>query len=143
MHTQRHGGLGLRAARSLWALILVGIAILSAPLLGHHSFAAYYFEDDTIEVEGEIMEFQYRSPHAWVHIMGQDPFGKPQAYAAEWSNPTRLERDGIKKNTLRAGDIVRIWGAPSRNANDNRIHLKRIERRSDGWKWEQARRERR
>ena len=48
---------------------------------------------------------------------------------------SRLERDGITARTLKAGDIVRIWASPSRNPNDNRIHLKRIERRSDRWKW--------
>jgi len=30
---------------------------------------------------------------------------------------------------------VRIWASPNRNPNDNRIRLKRIERRSDHWKW--------
>jgi hypothetical protein len=105
------------------------------PLLGHHSFGNFYLEDDMIEVEGTIVEFQYRAPHAWVHIQGQDNFGKQQAYSAEWSNPTRLERDGITKNTLKPGDYVRIWAAPNRNPTDNRIHLKRIERPRDKWQW--------
>ena len=67
--------------------------------------------------------------------MGQEPLGKPKPYAAEWASVSRLERDGITARTLKAGDIVRIWASPSRNPNDNRIHLKRIERRSDRWKW--------
>ena len=37
-------------------------------------------------------------------------------------------------------DFVRIWGSPSRDPNDGRIHLKRILRPSDGWEWKQARR---
>ena len=126
-----------------WALVLIGVVTLGAPVLGHHSFSAYYLEEDTIEVEGDIVEFQYKNPHSWVHLTGQDALGKPKTYAAEWASISRLERDGITKDTLRAGDNVRIWAAPPRDPNDNRIHLKRIERRSDGWKWGQNRGERR
>ena len=143
MRTQRNGGVGHNVTRSWWALVFCGVVILCAPLLGHHSFAVYYLEADTIEVEGEIIEFQYRNPHSWIHIVGQEPFGKPKTYAAEWTSTSALERNGITKNTLRAGDTVRIWASPGRDPNDNRIRLKRIERRSDGWRWGQNRGEQR
>jgi hypothetical protein len=140
MRTRRNAEVG-HMAHSWWALVLCGVAILCAPVLGHHSFAVYYIEADTIEVEGDIVEFQYQNPHVWLHIVGQEAFGRPKAYSAEWGSPSRLDRDGITKNTLHVGDTVRIWGAPSRDPNDNRIRLKRIERRSDGWKWGQNGRE--
>ena len=43
---------------------------------------------------------------------------------------SQLENDGITKRTLRAGDFVRIWASPNRDPSDNRIRLKRIERRA-------------
>ena len=141
MRTPRNGGVGHNVTRSWWALVLSGVVILCAPLLGHHSFAVYYIEEDTIEVEGDIVEFQYKNPHSWLHIVGQDGFGRPKVYAAEWASTSQLDRNGITKNTLRVGDDVRIWAAPGRNPNDNRIRLRRIERPSDGWKWGQTRRE--
>jgi hypothetical protein len=113
----------------------IGVVALCAPALGHHSFADYYLEADTIEVEGEVIEFHHRNPHSWIHIMGQDAFGRPKPYAAEWASVSRLERDGITARTLRPGDVVRVWASPNRNPTDNRIRLKRIERRSDHWKW--------
>lgn len=125
-----------KAAR--WALVLCGVAILGTPVLGHHSFAASYLEQDIIEFEGDIVEFQFKNPHAWVFVSGQDPFGRMKTYAAEWASTSRLDRAGISQNTLKPGDNVRIWAAPSRDPNDNRVHLKRIERRSDGWKWGQG-----
>ena len=124
-----------------WALVVAGVVILGAPVLGHHSFAAYYIEADTIEVEGDIVEFRYQNPHSFVNLTGQDAFGKLKTYTAEWASISRLERDGITKDTLHVGDNVRIWAAPPRDPNDNRIHLKRIERRSDGWRWGQNRSE--
>ncbi len=129
----RAGGAPWRAL--WWALVLGGVVVLNTPVPAHHSFARFYLEDDTIEIEGDVVEFQFRSPHAWVHVIGQDMFGRRQTYAAEWSNPSRLERDGVTKTTLRPGDNVRIWAAPNRDPRDNRVHLKRIERRSDGWTW--------
>jgi hypothetical protein len=121
--------------RSRVTLIVGSLGLLSAPLLAHHSFANYYLESDTIEIEGEVVEFQFKNPHAWLHVTGQHGLNRPQLYAAEWSNPSRLERDGITKDTLRNGDRVRIWAAPNRDPNDNRVHMKRIERPADGWRW--------
>ena len=83
-----------------WLLVGIGVAVLCAPAQGHHSFAEYYIEADTIEIEGEVLEFQYKNPHSWIHVMGQEPFGggrKP--YAAEWASVSRLERDGITAKT--------------------------------------------
>ena len=114
---------------------------LTVPVSGHHSFAAYYFEDQSIEIQGEIVELQFKAPHTWVHVRAQETGGgKERVYAAEWANPSRLERDGMTKDTLRVADVVRIWGSPSRDPNDGRIHLKRILRPSDGWEWKPARR---
>ncbi len=119
-----------------WMLVVIGVVALCAPVRGHHSFAEYYIEADTIEIEGEVLEFQFKNPHSWIHVMVQEPFrGGRNLYAAEWASVSRLERDGITAKTLRPGDLVRIWASPNRNPNDNRIRLKRIERRSDRWKW--------
>lgn len=125
--------------RALFLALMLACA--GARLIAHHSFATLYLESDLIEVEGEIVEFQYQNPHSWVHVNGQDPFGRPRVYAAEWTSRAALERSGIKKDTLREGDQVRIWAAPNRNPNDNRIHLKRIERRRDRWQWGQPERQ--
>jgi len=46
-----------------------------------------------------------------------------------------IERDGITKDFFKAGDRLRIWASPNRNPNDNRIRIKRMERRRDKWKW--------
>ena len=128
----------LQRNQSTWAALVLGAAaLLCAPLLAHHSFALFYLEQDTIEVEGDVVEFQFKNPHAWIHVQGQETagFGRTKIYAAEWQSTSRLDRDGITKNTLHIGDSVRIWASPNRDPNDNRIRLKRIERRADGWKW--------
>jgi hypothetical protein len=123
------------ARRSRWALALVVLAMASAPLLAHHSFAAIYFEEDTVELEGEVIEFQFKNPHSWVFILAEQPFSASKPYAAEWASTSRLDRDNITKDTLRIGDRVRMWVSPNRDMRDNRVRLKRIERPADHWRW--------
>jgi hypothetical protein len=121
-------------------LVLV-LVLASGPLVsGHHSFPAHYFEEQSVTVQGTLVEFEYSAPHAWVHLSATDDSGAARKYSAEWSNPNRLSRDGITRDTLKAGDYVIVSGSPGRNAGENRIHLKRIERPADGWKWAAARR---
>lgn len=119
----------------MWTLVAAGLLSLSTPLMGHHSFAEFYLEEDTIEIEGQILEVQYKNPHSWILVQGEDSFRRQKVYSAEWASVSRLERDGITKRTLREGDWVRIWASPNRNPNDNRVRLKRIERRADRWSW--------
>ena len=119
--------------RVLWAVCGV-CALLCTPLVAHHSFGDMYLESDSVEIEGTIVEFQYKNPHAWVFVEAPDPFGQEKIYGAEWVSTSQLERSGITKNTLKAGDSVRIWGSPSKRPTETKIHLKRMQR-SDGWEW--------
>ena len=140
MRTARGGGARIGPARSWWAGVLGGVVLFGAPLLGHHSFATYYLESDTIELEGDVVEFQYKNPHAWIFIVGGEPFGKQQTWGAEWASRTQLARDGIMKDTLRAGDSVHLWVSPNRDPTDNRVRLKRLEQRGGAkLKWGQNR----
>ena len=119
--------------RILVAGFLVTAVIGSA--YAHHSFAQYYFEERSVTIEGELVRFEYRSPHAWVHVDVRDDGGVTRQYAAEWANPNRLARDGITQDTLKIGDRVVITGSPGRNPEEYKLHLKRIQRPADRWNW--------
>jgi hypothetical protein len=109
---------------------------LGAPLMAHHSFAVSYIEADTIELDGDVVEFQYKNPHSWIFVQATEAaFGQAKIYAAEWVSPSQLERSGIDRKFFKPGDTLHIWASPNKNPSDNRVRLKRMERRSDGWKW--------
>lgn len=121
-------------------LLVTAMAFLAAEAGAHHSFAAYYFEDQSVTITGDVVQFDYTAPHAWLHVNAPDAAGQLRRYAAEWSNPSRLARDGVTKDTLRPGDRVTITGSPGRTASEYKMHLKRIERPADGWQWRGGRR---
>ena len=117
-------------------LVLVAGALASSlSLEAHHSFSAYYFEDQSVTIRGELVEFEYRSPHAWVHVNVADAGGQTRKYSAEWANPNRLGQQGVGRDTLKPGDQVVIVGSPGRPGNEFKLHLKGIERPADGWTW--------
>ena len=120
--------------------IAVGVFLVtrSTPVLAHHSFAVSYLEKDSIEIEGEVVEFQYKNPHVFIMVQGTEKadFGAPKIYAAEWVSTSQLDRSGIDKHWFKIGDAVTVWAAPNKNPMDSRVHMKRIERHSDHWKWQ-------
>jgi hypothetical protein len=125
-------------------LILLACAVATGVTgFAHHSFSAYYFEDQSVTIAGELEEFEFKNPHAWVHVMVADSNGQAQRYGAEWAGAGRLRQQGIDQNTLKPGDRVVITGSPGRVANEFRIHLKGIERPADGWSWRGGRNRRR
>jgi hypothetical protein len=117
-------------------LIALGVALIAAASAhAHHSFPAYYFEDQSVTIEGSVIEFEYRAPHAWLHVLAPDAEGQMQRFSAEWANPQRLARDGVTADRIKSGDVVRVTGSPGRTASERKLHLKRIERPADGWTW--------
>lgn len=116
-------------------LVLIGAFVVALPVYAHHSFAADYFEDQSVTYEGYVREFQYRNPHAMVIFDVRDTSGQLQTFAAEWRGTNRLSSSGINAQTIKPGDQVIVTGAPGRKAADRRLHLKRIHRPADGWRW--------
>jgi hypothetical protein len=113
----------------------IGTLVAVTPVSAHHSFAAYYFEDQSITLEGVVQEFQLRSPHAILIFTSRDRDGREQTFSAEWGNPRRLSSQGVTKDTLKPGDAVVVTGSPGRVGSENKVHLKGIKRPADGWVW--------
>jgi hypothetical protein len=117
--------------------LFVILLACTVPAYSHHSFAGAYFESDSVTIDGEVVEFVYRAPHAWLYVMAVDPQGHPQRYGAEWASPSRLERYGVARDTFQSGDQVSITGSPGRNDRERAVHLKKVTRFSRGkWSWE-------
>jgi len=119
------GTVGLFAA----ALVAGGVA------QAHHSFSATYDENAQVQIEGKLVQFMFRNPHSFVHVMAPDEHGELQRYAVEWGGAGTLDRQGVKRDTLKVGDHVVITGNPGRNAVDRRVRMQTLQRPADDYTW--------
>jgi hypothetical protein len=121
--------------RYLIAAFVVGMIASATEALAHHSFAATYIEDQSVTIEGQLVQFLLRNPHSFVHVMVKEPDGAMVRYVVEWGSPAQLGGQGVTRDTLKPGDYVVISGNPGRNAADHRIRLLQFKRPKDGWSW--------
>jgi hypothetical protein len=119
----------------LGLVIAVGAFMTAAPAFAHHSFAATYFEDKKMTVEGNLVQFLFRNPHSFVQVEAPDDSGKMVRWAVEWAGGGQLGQQGVTRETLKPGDHVIIVGNPGRNPEDHRLRMVNITRPSDGFKW--------
>jgi hypothetical protein len=112
---------------------MLGAAQVSA----HHSFAATYLEEETVTIEGELVQFLYRNPHSFVHVMVKQKDGTSIRYAVEWGGTGQLNVQGVTRDTLKPGDFVVISGSPARNPDDHRVRMMSLKRPKDGFNWGQ------
>jgi Family of unknown function (DUF6152) len=122
---------------TLLVLLAVAAAFVFGPrAYAHHSFAATYFDDQKVTIEGDLVQFLYRNPHSFIQVEGKDPkTGEMVRWAIEWGAGGQLGRQGVTRETLKPGDHVIIVGNPGRNPEDHRLRMISITRPSDGWKW--------
>lgn len=120
--------------RTLLALSLVALTTAASPS-AHHSFGNDYFEEQTVSIEGDVIAFEFVSPHVWLHLAVVGQSGQRQKYSVEWSHPARLKQAGFTAATFKPGDRLIITGSPGRNPAEHRLHLRTIRRPSDGWRW--------
>jgi hypothetical protein len=113
---------------------LIG-AIAAVTAHAHHSFTATYDETDEIRIEGTLVQFMFRNPHAWVHVMAEDENGEMVRWGVEWGGAGQLANQGVSRDSLKAGDHVIITGNPGRNAEEHRIRMRSLLRPSDGYGW--------
>jgi Family of unknown function (DUF6152) len=110
-------------------LVLAGGSSVRA----HHGYPNFLL-DQTVSVEGEIVEVRYANPHTVLKIRTADGV----VYTAEWQAASwLLFHAHVTLTTLRVFDHVIVSGAPSRDPESHELaRLKEVRRPSDGWTYQ-------
>jgi hypothetical protein len=116
-------------------LLALGLVAAMAPLSAHHAISAIYDSSKRVTVEGAVREFQFINPHPILVINVVDE-GKTLEWRLEMDNRFELIDEGIKADTLKPGDRVVASGSVSRT-NPQGMYLMRLDRPSDGFRYEQ------
>lgn len=117
---------------TLSVLLSLGLA---GAAYAHHSFTATYDESAEIEIEGTLVQFMFRNPHSFVHVLAPNERGDMQRWAVEWGGAGTLNAQGVTRETLKVGDHVVITGNPGRNAIDHRLRMQTLRRTRDDFAW--------
>ena len=121
------------------ALITVAMLTGGIAAYAHHSFAGSYVEDKLVRREGKVVEFNIRNPHSFISIEVKDKDGKMVRWGGEWGGVTQLSQGGVDRYTLEVGDYLIIDGAPSRDAAEKKVLVRRASRpateKRAAWEW--------
>jgi len=120
--------------RYLIATLVAAALVVSGQAFAHHSFAATYIENQSVTIEGELVQFVLRNPHSFMDVNVPQADGTIVRYLVEWASPSQLQGK-INRDTLKTGDHVIITGSPGRNVEDHRVRLLTFRRPKDGWTW--------
>jgi hypothetical protein len=88
--------------------IFVASLVGAQPADAHHSFAPHFDATKTLTIEGVVVEFEQRNPHAYLHIRTEDADGASHVYRCETHGVTQLERNGISRETLAVGTVLAV-----------------------------------
>ena len=103
-----------RSACLVLSVYLLGI---TAPSHGHHSFAAVFDANTTIDVIGTVTEVEWMNPHAWIHLDVENEKGEVERWSFELGSPNGLIRRGWSRATIKPGDVISITGYRARDGS--------------------------
>ena len=95
------------------ALSLVGISAATAAL-AHHS-TSMFEPEKRVTLTGNVKEFQWTNPHAWIQMTVTAPDGTSTDWSFECGSPNTLSRQGWKPSTLKPGDEITVVANPMKD----------------------------
>ena len=98
---------------SLAAVVVLGF-ITGSPTEAHHSSAPFYDDAQEVEVIGTVLRFNFRNPHSFIFIEGENEDGETVEWEVEMGPAVSMSRRGWTRETIKAGDPIRAVGNPSR-----------------------------
>jgi Family of unknown function (DUF6152) len=99
----------------LLARLFACAALISVPVLAHHSTSAFESEK-VIKIEGTVTQFRWTNPHASIKVEGDASEGPDGLWTIEMTAPNSLLLAGWKRTSIKSGDKVVMYVNPLKNA---------------------------
>ena len=105
-------------------LVIACLLLISLPLFAHHSTAEYDMNSLTA-VKGTVTRFEWSNPHAYIYLDVKDEKGNVTEWTAEMASIGMLSRVNWKRDTLKPGDEITVYGNRAKNGK-NAMRLDKI-----------------
>jgi hypothetical protein len=91
---------------------------LCATAGAHHSRGNFDLEN-TVELQGTILEYSWRNPHTFVTLAVENDSGETEEWLLELNSISVLTGTGWNRDTLTVGDEVTVVGSLEKNQTSN------------------------
>lgn len=96
-------------------LLALACATLPAQFaVAHHSSAPHYDASKPVSIVGEIVEFKFVNPHAYLYVNVENEDGTVSLWNCEFGAASQYRRDGWTKDIFEPGTTVSIQGSSAR-----------------------------
>ena len=109
--------------RSCLGLLALAGCLLPVFAWGHHSRVNFDLQK-VVEIEGVVARWQYRNPHAFLHldVAGED--GSTERWVVELGSIVNLKQIDMHRDTLSVGDRVTVQANPEKVPDKNYVFFK-------------------
>lgn len=94
--------------------LAAALALLSNPVSAHHSTAEFDMAAST-SAKGTVTKFEWTNPHAYIYMDVKDDNGNTVGWSGELGSPGMLARVNWKRDTVKPGDEITIYGNPAKD----------------------------
>ena len=98
--------------------VVTAAVIATVPARAHHSVALQFDMSQEIEIEGRILELEWRNPHAWLTVEVENETGETEVWRVEFGSGNSLTRRGWRPDDLPVGARVTVHGLPARDGSN-------------------------
>ena len=85
----------------------------------HHSFAAEFDANKPCKLAGTVTKVEWMNPHTFFYIDVVDEKTKKVAnWGMEMGSPNILMRNGWRRDTMKAGDVVSVEGSLAKDGTN-------------------------
>ena len=93
----------------------IGVLLMTASAVAHHSFAAEFDIEKPIELRGTLTGMDWVNPHGWLYMDVENSDGTVTNWAVEAGGATQLLRRGLRKTDFPPGMEVVVSGYLARS----------------------------
>ena len=94
--------------------LIAGISQLYA----HHAFGAEFDPNLPLLLKGPVVKVEWINPHTWIHVEVTNKDGKKEIWMVEGGTPNSLLRRGLKRDTLKPGQLVVVDGYQAKDRSN-------------------------
>jgi len=100
--------------RSLLLIVSLTFSTCVPMASAHHGFAAHFYPDRLLTIEGTVKKFDFINPHSVLHIDSVNESGEPVVYVCDLQARSQLIRHGADETLFRVGDPIVVVGFAAR-----------------------------